>query len=101
MMKYIFGIFIILGLLIFGWLYNLYDEIKHDIDIVVNCLVDYYYTYNPKANKDVLWKMVGKYIVENIKENTESKSVLFPFPTDTTSDIKYMGYDYELREVEM
>ena len=45
--------------------------------------------------------MVGKYIVENIKENTESKSILFPFPTDITSDIKYMGYDYELREVEM
>lgn len=72
-----------------------------NVDIVVNCLVDYYYIYNPKANKDVLWKMVGKYIVENIKENTESKSILFPFPTDATSDIKYMGYNYELREVKI
>ena len=36
MIKYIFGFFIILGLGALGWLYNLYDEIKHDVDTVVN-----------------------------------------------------------------
>ena len=36
MIKYIFGFFIILGLGAAGWLYNLYDEIKHDVDTVVN-----------------------------------------------------------------
>ena len=36
MIKYIFGLFIILGLVITGWLYQLYDEIKEDIDSVVN-----------------------------------------------------------------
>ena len=36
MIKYIFGFFIILGLAAAGWLYNLYDEIKHDVDTVVN-----------------------------------------------------------------
>jgi penicillin-binding protein 1A len=36
MIKYIFGFFIILGLGAAGWLYNLYDEIKHDVDKVVN-----------------------------------------------------------------
>lgn len=36
MIKYIIGLLIILGLAAFGWLYNLYDEIKHDVDKVVN-----------------------------------------------------------------
>jgi penicillin-binding protein 1A len=36
MIKYIFGLLIIIGLAIAGWLYNLYDEIKHDVDTVVN-----------------------------------------------------------------
>lgn len=36
MIKFIFGIFIIAGLAVVGWLYNLYDEIKHDVDIVIN-----------------------------------------------------------------
>jgi penicillin-binding protein 1A len=36
MIKYIFGLFIVLGLAAAGWLYNLYDEIKHDVDKVVN-----------------------------------------------------------------
>ena len=74
-------------------------DICPSIDIVVNCLVDYYYVYNPKANKDILWKMVGKYIIENIKDNMKSNKILFPFPTNEKSDIKYMGYYYELREV--
>ena len=59
MMKYIFGIFIILGLLIFGWLYNLYDEIKHDIDIVVN--------YTPKQSTQFFDKD-GKLIANTFKE---------------------------------
>ncbi|MFK2822705.1 transglycosylase domain-containing protein [Malaciobacter sp. WC5094] len=42
MMKYIFGFFVIVGLVTLGWLYTLYDEIKHDVDKVVN--------YNPKQS---------------------------------------------------
>ena len=38
MIKFIFGFFIILGLGALGWLYNLYDEIKHDVDTVVNII---------------------------------------------------------------
>ena len=59
MMKYIFGIFIILGLLIFGWLYNLYDEIKHDVDAVVN--------YSPKQSTQFFDKD-GKLIANTFKE---------------------------------
>ena len=29
----------------------------------------------------------------------ESNKILFPFPTNDKSDVKYMGYNYELREV--
>jgi len=42
MMKYIFGLLVIAGLAVFGWLYNLYEEIKHDVDSVVN--------YSPKQS---------------------------------------------------
>lgn len=42
MMKYIFGFFVIVGLATLGWLYTLYDEIKHDVDKVID--------YNPKQS---------------------------------------------------
>lgn len=85
------------------------DILKHmkskfnSIEIVVNCFVDYYYKYNPKANKDTLWNTVGFYIVENIKTNCNVSKVKFPIPCkDGTKDsIKYMGYEYELKEIEI
>jgi len=58
-MKYIFGLFIILGLMVAGWLYNLYDEIKHDIDVVVN--------YTPKQSTQFFDKD-GKLIANTFKE---------------------------------
>ena len=42
MLKYIIGLFIILGLAAAGWIYTLYDEIKEDIDVVIN--------YTPKQS---------------------------------------------------
>jgi penicillin-binding protein 1A len=63
MMKYIFGLFIILGLAAAGWLYNLYDEIKHDIDVVVN--------YTPKQSTQ-FFDRNGKLIANTFKdENRE------------------------------
>jgi penicillin-binding protein 1A len=62
-MKYIFGLFIILGLAAAGWLYNLYDEIKHDIDVVVN--------YTPKQSTQ-FFDRNGKIIANTFKdENRE------------------------------
>jgi penicillin-binding protein 1A len=58
-MKYIFGLFIILGLIVAGWLYNLYDEIKHDVDAVVN--------YSPKQSTQFFDKD-GKLIANTFKE---------------------------------
>ncbi|MAD41720.1 MAG: penicillin-binding protein [Arcobacter sp.] len=42
MIKYIFGFFLLISLAVLGWLYTLYDEIKHDIDKVIN--------YSPKQS---------------------------------------------------
>lgn len=63
MMKYIFGLFVIVGLVVCGWLYNLYDEIKHDVDAVVN--------YSPKQSTQFFDKD-GKLIANTFKdENRE------------------------------
>ena len=59
MIKYIFGLFIILGLAASAWLYQLYDEIKHDIDTVVN--------YMPKQSTQFFDKD-GKLLANTFKE---------------------------------
>ncbi|MBP7226234.1 MAG: PBP1A family penicillin-binding protein [Aliarcobacter sp.] len=59
MMKFIFGLFIIAGLAVAGWLYNLYDEIKHDVDIVIN--------YAPKQSTQFFDKD-GNLIANTFKE---------------------------------
>ena len=62
MIKYIFGLFIILGLAAAAWLYELYDEIKHDIDSVVN--------YMPKQSTQFFDKD-GKLLANTFKEENE------------------------------
>ena len=47
MMKYIFGLAIVLGLAVAGFLYDLYDQIKDDVDKVVN--------YSPKQSTQFFW----------------------------------------------
>ena len=59
MMKFIFGLFVIAGLAVAGWLYNLYDEIKHDVDIVIN--------YSPKQSTQFFDKD-GNLIANTFKE---------------------------------
>ncbi|MFA9373329.1 MAG: transglycosylase domain-containing protein [Poseidonibacter sp.] len=63
MIKYIFGFFLIIGLGTCAWLYNLYDEIKHDIDKVIH--------YKPKQTTQFFDKN-GKLIANTfVKENRE------------------------------
>lgn len=59
MIKYIIGLFIVVGLAVAGWLYNLYDEIKHDIDTVIN--------YSPKQSTQ-FFDRDGKLIANTFKE---------------------------------
>lgn len=63
MMKYIFGLAIVLGLAIAGFLYDLYDQIKDDVDKVVN--------YSPKQSTQFFDKE-GRLLANTFKdENRE------------------------------
>lgn len=63
MLKYIFGFFLLIGLGTLGWLYNLYEEIKDDIQKVVN--------YSPKQSTQFFDKN-GKLIANTfVGENRE------------------------------
>ena len=81
---------------------SLENKIKKICDnpyIVVNCLVDYFYEHKISANKDILWSTYGKYMFNNVKQNTHNK-IMFPLP-DKTGNINYMGGQYSLKEVEL
>lgn len=75
------------------------NEVCSDAYMVVNCLVDYFYTIKPSANKDILWGTYGKYIFNNIKENTLKKP-MFPFPSKD-GKINYLNKTYELKEIQI
>ncbi|ABV68130.1 penicillin-binding protein 1A [Aliarcobacter butzleri RM4018] len=63
MMKYIFGLAVVLGLAIAGFLYDLYDQIKDDVDKVVN--------YSPKQSTQFFDKE-GRLLANTFKdENRE------------------------------
>jgi hypothetical protein len=84
-------------------LYETINKICSNNDIVVNCLVDYFYKEKPSSNKDLLWASYGKFIYKNIKRNTNNDIILFPFPSnlDEKIDLKYLGYNYTLKEVNL
>ncbi len=63
MMKYIFGLAVVLGLAVAGFLYDLYDQIKDDVDKVVN--------YSPKQSTQFFDKE-GRLLANTFKdENRE------------------------------
>ncbi|MCG3704471.1 PBP1A family penicillin-binding protein [Aliarcobacter butzleri] len=63
MMKYIFGLAVVLGLAVTGFLYDLYDQIKDDVDKVVN--------YSPKQSTQFFDKE-GRLLANTFKdENRE------------------------------
>lgn len=59
MIKYLIGFIIISGLALSAWIYTLYDEIKQDIDVVIN--------YTPKQSTQFFDKN-GKLIANTFKE---------------------------------
>lgn len=73
------------------------NNICSDVYLVTNILLDYFYRDKPSANKDILWSTYGKYIYNNVKENIII-SPKFPFP-DSNGEIKYLGLNYSLREI--
>lgn len=72
-------------------------EICSDVNAVTNILVDYYYRDKPTANKELLWRLVGKYMIENLYGQTDN-SIYFPVANEN-GDIKYLGNTYKLEKI--
>lgn len=83
------------------YLHQRLAQIHSDPNVILNCLIDYFYMESPSANKDILWKAYGKYIYRNLLQEMETPhSVMFPFPTTAADyDLSYLGYHYKLQEV--
>lgn len=87
--------------------FNIYSEsleeelmkVCSDMNVVVNCLVDYFYYEKKGKNKDILWNSFGRHIFNNVKNNSSNR-ILFPFEKEGGS-IKYMGNEYEMMEVDI
>ena len=81
-------------------LYSHLTKIYKNVDIIVNCLVDYY-SNKPITDNKILWETFGKVLFRNVKRNSKKHSVLFPFPTSdaTKYDVQYLGVNYKLKEV--
>ena len=65
--------------------------------MVVNILVDYYYGEKPKSNKDMLFKLYGNVLNNNVIRN-EGGRVFFPM-RDENGSIVYLGEHFETKEV--
>lgn len=61
---------------------------------LLNCLIDLFYIDFPSYNKDLLWNMFGKDIVENVIYNSGS-IVYCPMENDD-GDILYLGKKYKI-----
>lgn len=72
-------------------------KVCNNVNIITNCLIDYFYVEKSSANKDILWGTYGKYIFANIKENTFSNPK-FPIP-DNDGNINYLNKQYILKEI--
>jgi len=68
-----------------------------DVYLVTNILIDYFYKDKINGNKDILWNTYGKYIYNNVKENTIDNPK-FPFP-NKYGKINYLGLNYSLKEL--
>lgn len=73
--------------------------ITNNIDVIVNCLVEFFYKERPKSKKEVLWFAFGDVMFNNVKENTKGK-ILFPIE-DKHGDILYLGKRFSWKEVTM
>ena len=71
--------------------------IVDDIDVIVNCLVDFFYKERIKSSKDVLWFGFGDVMFKNVQQNTKEK-IYFPME-DKNGDISYFGKKFSWKEV--
>lgn len=62
----------------------------------LNYLIHLFYVEKPKSNKDALWDIFGKEMVENLK--VKKKTITIPVE-DNEGDIEYLNRYYSLKEV--
>lgn len=79
------------------------SKISSNPYVIVNCLVDYFYSERPNGSKELLWKTYGNYIYKNIVGNLQTSTALFPMPCKDHEkcDLEYLGGSYHLREVRL
>lgn len=86
---------------------GIFDFSKYTYDIIAsvgsvcgafNYVIDYFYINNPQKNKDVMWELIGRYIYEKLRMN--KTTVLFPM-LNKNGNIKYLGENYSIQEVEV
>jgi hypothetical protein len=75
------------------------SEICANENELVNYLVYLFYIEQPNSNKELLWKLYGKNLFENIKSNTSNK-IFIPIP-DENGTINYLNNKYSLKEVQL
>lgn len=73
--------------------------VSDNIDVIVNCLVDFFYKERIKSKKDFLWFVFGDVMFENVQKNTQEK-LYFPFE-NKNGDISYLGKRFSWKEVTM
>lgn len=88
-----------------SYIINLYDDFKSIMDKlginpyeITNYLIKICYNDLKSFNKDFLWRGYGKYIYENVKNNTKKTSILVP-ELDENGEIEYLNKKFSLKEV--
>lgn len=71
-------------------------EICSNVNILVDYLIYIFYVRNKGFNKEVLWKIFGSYIIENLRLKTNK--IVVPVP-DENGEIEYLNKKYTLKEV--
>lgn len=83
-------------------LYKKFEDGMSEACLNTNELVDYlirvFYVDMPSYNKDILWNIYGKNIIENLCDKSENE-ITFPLQS-TDGDIEYLGKKYKLKEID-
>lgn len=72
-------------------------NICSNVSELVNYLIYLHYIEQPKSNKELLWKLYGEYIYENIKNKSDNRAIV-PLP-DEDGEITYLNKKFKLKEV--
>jgi hypothetical protein len=76
-----------------------YQKISNNGKELANLAVEVCYNIFPKTSKDFVWKLFGKEVVDNIKENTMG---FFEIPVlNEHGNIEYLGKKYSLERIDL